>query len=43
VQILGNLAAGAIAHQSELYAGLTDSTVTRSTDGGGSWTVRATP
>jgi hypothetical protein len=40
---IGGQPAAFIAHQSELYAALTDSTVTRSTDGGGSWTVRATP
>jgi hypothetical protein len=32
-----------IAHDAELYAALADSTVKRSTDGGASWTVRATP
>jgi hypothetical protein len=32
-----------IGHGAELYAALPDSTVKRSTDGGASWTVRATP
>jgi hypothetical protein len=32
-----------IAHGSELYAALADSTVKRSTDGGATWTVRAAP
>jgi hypothetical protein len=40
---IGGQPAAFIAHQSELYAALTDNTVKRSTDGGGSWTVRATP
>lgn len=32
-----------IAHESELYVALSDSTVQRSTDGGATWTVRASP
>jgi hypothetical protein len=32
-----------IAHESELYAALSDSTVKRSADRGASWTLRATP
>jgi hypothetical protein len=32
-----------IAHDSELYVALADSTVKRSTDGGASWTIRAAP
>ena len=40
---IGGQPAAFIAHQSELYAALADSTVKRSTDGGATWTVRATP
>lgn len=32
-----------MAHESELYAALTDSTVKRSTDGGATWMIRAAP
>jgi hypothetical protein len=32
-----------IAHEDDLYAALSDSTVKRSTDGGASWAVRASP
>jgi hypothetical protein len=32
-----------VAHESDLYAALADSTVKRSSDGGATWTVRATP
>jgi len=32
-----------VEHESELYVALSDNTVKRSTDGGASWTVRATP
>jgi hypothetical protein len=40
---IGGQPAAFIAHGSELYAALTDSTVKRSTDAGATWTVRATP
>jgi hypothetical protein len=40
---IGGQPAAFIAHESELYVALTDSTVKRSTDGGATWTVRATP
>jgi hypothetical protein len=40
---IGGQPAAFIAHQSDLYAALTDRTVKRSSDGGGNWTVRATP
>jgi photosystem II stability/assembly factor-like uncharacterized protein len=40
---IGGQPAAFSAHESDLYAALTDSTVKRSTDGGGSWTVPATP
>jgi hypothetical protein len=40
---IGGQPAAFIAHESELYAALADSTVKRSTDGGATWTVRATP
>jgi hypothetical protein len=40
---IGGQPAAFIAHGDELYAALADSTVKRSTDGGATWTVRATP
>jgi hypothetical protein len=40
---IGGQPAALIAHESELYAALADSTVKRSTDGGASWKLRATP
>ena len=40
---IGGQPAAFIVHESELYAALTDSTVKRSTDGGATWTLRATP
>jgi hypothetical protein len=40
---IGGQPAAFIAHETELYAALGDSTVKRSTDGGATWTVRATP
>jgi photosystem II stability/assembly factor-like uncharacterized protein len=40
---IGGPPAAFIAHGSELYAALADSTVKRSADGGASWTPRATP
>ena len=40
---IGGQPAAFIARESELYAALADSTVKRSTDGGATWTVRATP
>jgi hypothetical protein len=40
---IGGQPAAFIAHESDLYAALTDSTVKRSTDGGATWTVRAIP
>jgi hypothetical protein len=40
---LGGQPAAFVAHGNELYAALADSTVKRSTDGGATWTVRATP
>lgn len=40
---IGGQPAAFIAHESDLYAALADSTVKRSTDGGASWTLRATP
>jgi hypothetical protein len=40
---IGGQPAAFIAHGSELYAALADSTVKRSNDGGRSWTLRAAP
>jgi hypothetical protein len=40
---IGGQPAAFIADESGLYAALADSTVKRSTDGGATWTVRATP
>jgi photosystem II stability/assembly factor-like uncharacterized protein len=40
---IGGQPAAFIASASDLYAALADSTVKRSTDGGATWTVRATP
>jgi hypothetical protein len=40
---IGGQPAAFIAHETELYAALTDSMVKRSTDGGANWTIRATP
>jgi hypothetical protein len=40
---IGGQPAAFIAHETELYAALADSTVKRSTDGGASWTLRAAP
>jgi hypothetical protein len=40
---IGGQPAAFMAHEDELFAGLHDGTVKRSTDGGASWTMRATP
>jgi photosystem II stability/assembly factor-like uncharacterized protein len=40
---IGGQPAAFIASGSDLYAALADSTVKRSTDGGATWTMRATP
>ena len=40
---IGGQPAAFIAHGRDLYAALADATVVRSTDGGRTWTVRATP
>jgi hypothetical protein len=40
---IGGQPAAFIAHDADLYVALADSTVKRSTDGGATWTLRATP
>jgi photosystem II stability/assembly factor-like uncharacterized protein len=40
---IGGQPAALVAHDAELYAALVDNSVKRSSDGGASWTLRATP